>query len=727
MRTLLLFRGSMGCGKSTFIKEHNLERYAISIDNIRLLCQSPILNTSGNYEISCRNDDFVWNLAMQIIENRMERGEFIVIDACNTKTEEMNRYKKIAAEYKYRILCIDMTDIPIDVVKERNRLRQPSYKVVPEHSIENAYARFETQVIPSGIKRIKPDEFEKEIQFNTIDLSNWKKIHHIGDIHGCYTALMEYLKDGLKDDELYIFLGDFCDRGIENAKVLKFLMSIYDKENVIMLTGNHEKHLWDYANDRPSTSRIFENSTRIELDEAEIDKKQLRLFYRRLRQIAYYTYNDKVVFVSHGGVSNLPENPMFIATIQFINGVGKYEDTEEVDNSFIKNTPNNAYQIHGHRNGDELPIQLNERCFCLENEVEFGGTLRVVTLNKDGFECHEIQNEVFRVLSIPQHPSEMALSPFEAIAALQSNKLIKVKNIDNISSFNFKPQAFKHGIWDEQTITARGLFMNINNGKVVMRSYNKFFNINEKEYTKLGNLRRTLNFPLTAYVKYNGYLGMNGYDEEKDVLLTGSKSDIYGPYADWFKKIQNDILGEEKMKLMTEYIKQNNCSLVWEVIDPINDPHIIEYKEPNIILLSIVKNDLSYQQLPYDEIIKLANMLGVDYKEKAFVFDDWKSFKDWYDSIIHDSEYKYNGEYIEGFVLEDASGFMTKMKLEYYKFWKFMRSLAEEVMKFGYCRHTSRLFNPNSNRFYGWLRTQDKYELRKDIIYLRNKYYNENK
>lgn len=27
MRTLLLFRGAHGCGKSTYIKEHNLEQY----------------------------------------------------------------------------------------------------------------------------------------------------------------------------------------------------------------------------------------------------------------------------------------------------------------------------------------------------------------------------------------------------------------------------------------------------------------------------------------------------------------------------------------------------------------------------------------------------------------------------------------------------------------------------------------------------------------------------
>lgn len=38
MRTLLLFRGAPGCGKSLYIKEHDLEKYTLSADTIRLMC-----------------------------------------------------------------------------------------------------------------------------------------------------------------------------------------------------------------------------------------------------------------------------------------------------------------------------------------------------------------------------------------------------------------------------------------------------------------------------------------------------------------------------------------------------------------------------------------------------------------------------------------------------------------------------------------------------------------
>ena len=81
MRVLLLLRGSAGVGKSTYIKEHDLEQYALSADNIRLMCQSPVLQTDGSVAISQTNEKLVWNLLFQMLEARMQRGEFVVMGA----------------------------------------------------------------------------------------------------------------------------------------------------------------------------------------------------------------------------------------------------------------------------------------------------------------------------------------------------------------------------------------------------------------------------------------------------------------------------------------------------------------------------------------------------------------------------------------------------------------------------------------------------------------------
>lgn len=86
------------------------------------------------------------------------------------------------------------------------------------------------------------------------NLSKYKKIHHIGDLQGCYSVLKEYIKT-IKEDEFYIFLGDYINRGIENGKVIKFLLKICEKENVCLLEGNHERHLIKWANGELSNSK----------------------------------------------------------------------------------------------------------------------------------------------------------------------------------------------------------------------------------------------------------------------------------------------------------------------------------------------------------------------------------------------------------------------------------------------------------------------------------------
>ena len=70
----------------------------------------------------------------------------------------------------------------------------------------------------------------------------------------------------------------------------------------------------------------------------------------------------------------------------------------------------------------------------------------------------------------------------------------------------------------------------------------------------------------------------------------------------------------------------------------------------------------------------------------------------------HTNEYTVNSEPIEGYVLEDSNGFMTKMKLNYYTFWKGLRILINPLTRQGYIRETSRLTTPIMNYFYAFLK-----------------------
>ena len=130
------------------------------------------------------------------------------------------------------------------------------YTYIKEHKM---YSRFETQQIPSGITVLKPEELDR-IWYRPMDLSQYNKIHVFGDIHGCYTALKEYMDSNgnIKEDEFYIFCGDYIDRGIENAETINYLCELSKLPNVIFLEGNHERWLWMWANNLISRSKEFE-------------------------------------------------------------------------------------------------------------------------------------------------------------------------------------------------------------------------------------------------------------------------------------------------------------------------------------------------------------------------------------------------------------------------------------------------------------------------------------
>ena len=727
MKTLLLFRGAPGCGKSTFINENDLKPYTLSADDIRLLCQSTQLDVNGGSYISQSNDKDVWNMLFKLLTIRMQHGEFTVIDATNSKTSDINRYKELCDQYKYRIFCIDMTDVPIEECKRRNLLRD-SYKKVPEEVIDKMYTRFKTQKIPSGVKVLKPNELNN-IFIRKVDFSKYDKIIHIGDIHGCYTALKEYFKNSLNDNYLYIFCGDYIDRGIENVEVIKFLLEIYNKSNVILLEGNHERWLWIYANGGVGRSNEFELVTRKQLENSNISLKDIRRLYRKFSQCAWYTYDNKEVLVTHGGLSTMPKNLSFVSTEQIIKGVGNYDDYEIVAESWMNNTSSNMYQIYGHRNTKNLDIHIKDRVYNLEGKVEFGGYLRIVELDHNGFNTVNIKNNVYKPLETIETAEQITNSSVaDIVLDMRRNRFIREKTCgNNISSFNFTEDAFYDKVWNEQTILARGLYIDTDKMKIVARGFNKFFNINEKPETKLQMLEYKLKFPVTCYIKENGFLGLISY-HNNDLFIT-TKSDPSGNFAKYFKDMLYSKMSEESINNMKDICKNEDVTLVFECVDMKNDPHIIEYPDSNIYLLDIIKNDIKFSHCDYNNLVNVANKLNISVKSKAFEISSWPEFYDWYIEVTNPN-YMYNNRNIEGFVIEDSNGYMLKIKLFYYNFWKHMRSVAHSTLRSGYYSRTGSLDSVLANDFYNFCRTlyvetpKDQRDLiPRDIIYLRNLFY----
>lgn len=734
MRVLLLLRGIQGSGKSTWIKENDLSMYTLSSDSLRLLFRSPTYDKFGKENIDQSANKEIWETLFKMLEYRMSKGEFTIIDACNVKENDILRYKALADKYKYRVYCVDFSDVTLEQAKLRNAQRS-ELKQVPNDVIEQFYANMQAQKIPKDIKVIDRNNWLNEIGFKCVSLDAFKKVVVIGDIHGCYTALQELLKGGLNDDTYYIFVGDYMDRGMENGQTMEFMLSIMECPNVCLLEGNHERWINRYSHDEIVTSREFILNTQPQI--AEISKKSLRIFYRKLRQCILFDFCGKRYFVSHAGVSRLNDRDLiFMATDTFINGVGEYADVYDCHRAFANRY--DIIQIHGHRNVKQLPI-YQDGAYNLEGSVEFGGYLRAVEISKNGILPIEIKNNVYRndyeKYGKRNEGANGECELFNLVEKLRSDKKsIKEKQFDNISSFNFTKGVFYDKNWNNTTTKARGLFVNTDNYTISARAYDKFFNINERRETELNSLKVTLKFPVSCYLKYNGFLGILGYDEKNNKLLFCSKSSIGGKFSECFENIFMSKY-KDKYDEILAYIKENNVSLIFEVIDNVNDPHIIKYSESDIILLDVVSRDISFKNKNYKDLQKFAKEFGFNVKEIAYTLNSWQEFEAWYSNVVSE-DFKYEGEYVEGFVVVDSNNFMTKVKCCYYSFWKFMRSIAEDVLmpdangvRKGVSKKISGVDSEECKKFYEFLLElySNNYCGSIDIITLREMYLSRDK
>ena len=249
MRYLFVLRGAPASGKSTWIKENELEPYTISTDSLRLMYQSPITTVEGDRAISQNHDKQVWDLLMELLERRMENGELVIIDATHYKSSLINRYKELVSKYRYRVYVVDFSNVPEEELKRRNATR--GFRKVPDEVIEKmVVALADTNEVKKQYKIVSPEEAITLINspLEPFDANEYEKVVIFGDIHGCYNPLKEYFdKNPFNENYNYIFCGDYLDRGLQNKEVLEFLISLKDKKNCVFLEGNHEKWLRIYS------------------------------------------------------------------------------------------------------------------------------------------------------------------------------------------------------------------------------------------------------------------------------------------------------------------------------------------------------------------------------------------------------------------------------------------------------------------------------------------------
>ena len=677
MRTLLLLRGTQASGKSTWVTENNLEPYTLSADKIRLNIANPVLNEDGSIEISQKYNKLTWELLYKYLEMRMENGDFTIIDATHSDIKLMNKYRDLANIYKYTIYYLEF-DTPLEECLKRNRERI-GYKYVPEKVIEKTWEAIKNkEKLPNIFKKI--NSIDEIINFYTADVNEYKKVIIIGDIHSCAEPLKEVLKD-FSEENLYVFVGDYFDRGIQAVETFKIMLDLLEKPNVVLIEGNHENNsIKKFINDEEKYTKSFEETTlQPLLKEFELDyiKSSLKKIYKRLRQCFAFEFRGKKFLCTHGGLPLVPKLAL-ISAREMIKGVGRYETEigEIYSENYKKGLCQDFIQVHGHRG-----INDGEYSYCLEGRVEFGGELKILTIDNDGnIEKYGIKNDVYnRGLKLPMSGVTEKVEKFntanELINEMIGHKFITVKECDyNLISLNFNREAFNKKKWNDLTIKARGLFVDRDSGEVKIRSYNKFFNFGER-HVNLGYLHKYATYPIRVFKKYNGFLGLASVIDGNIVLA--SKSVTSGKYKDIFQSIWDKV--EDSVKeLLKQTMIENNCTAVFEVVSPEYDPHIIKYDKEHLYLLDFIENKLDIDTHNIDLEFSENLMKKVEFSSTILTKKELITKLENYNELYNFLDEKAKSlEEFEGYVLCDNSGLMFKFKLPYYMLWKGRRTWLE--------------------------------------------------
>lgn len=660
----------------------------LNTETIKNLYKKGELNNQGEFILSdvqenSREKSKYLEKVVQEVLNLMKDGKTIVLKGNNLFEDFFSKLKKEIEFYRYRL-----------------------------YQLDNLNKKFNS-------KFTKITSLDDALQTIWFDFNMYTKIHHIGDIHGCYSVLQDYLNGmDFPENELFIFTGDFLERGIQNIEVLKFLLSIYKKKNVILLEGNHENYLWQYANNRKIQARNFVKEIVPLLDESNIKKAEIRELCRSMNTFISYENGSSRVLVSHGGLTTIPDKIGLLSHNSIVRGTGDYNTL--VDHLFTENIQRKEqelsdgymyYQVHGHRNKYEVPTD-NGRSFNLEGSVEEGDFLRTVTLENDVFKVIEKKNTVFNQ-SIRKHKVSKTTTVKELVESFRENDMISERKIiGDVSSFHFKKAVFYNGLWNSQSNTARGIHIDTKNNKIIARAFDKFFNINEES-----NLKSKLSFPAYAFEKLNGYLSMASL--YKNEFYLSSKSEIHNEHAQWFSELFHKTFNEEKKNYLKKYMQENDVTFVFETLLPKSDPHVITYEKEEVVLLNIIKNKVTFETVDWDEVIKVANILDIRFAKLYKLINNLNEFKDFIEEKNQENVYDLkNKKHLEGFVIKCSNNFMTKIKLPYYLYWKYIRNTIDKITN-----------NPESknevlNKVKNVYKNEKNYEI---LHYALNEYLEKNK
>lgn len=132
-------RGVPASGKSTWLREHNLEDYTLSPDTFRLMLSNPVLDKDTNQEgINQAVSRKAWEMCYDCLESRFRFGGATFIDATFMHPKALATLQVITPQ-EYKIVVIDFTKVGLEEAHRRNEGRKGTIRYVPPVVIDRMW------------------------------------------------------------------------------------------------------------------------------------------------------------------------------------------------------------------------------------------------------------------------------------------------------------------------------------------------------------------------------------------------------------------------------------------------------------------------------------------------------------------------------------------------------------------------------------------------------------
>lgn len=234
-----------------------------------------------------------------------------------------------------------------------------------------------------------------------------------------------------------------------------------------------------------------------------------------------------------------------------------------------------------------------------------------------------------------------------------------VAGSDNISvnSWRFMDWDYKR---DNLPTYARGLFTSKRKDgtpEIVVRGYDKFFNIDEVYNTKWQNIEKNTRGPYELSVKENGCIIFISGLEDGTLLVcskhsTGVRHDTNLSHAQAGERwVERHVASVGKsVKDLARELRRLNITAVGELCDDSFEEHVLAYDTPSagIYLHGLNFNLPQFATLPSSEVHKFADEWGFK-KAKFLVYDDIHTVKRFLEQCAETGT--WDGRETEGFVI----------------------------------------------------------------------------